>query len=248
LGKVTRCAYLDQFRSGLDEAKSVVDDVGRGRTQINVGGRSIDLRSYLQMFAIEGEQLRKTVAELSGGERARVALAKLLSQEVNLMVLDEPTNDLDVVTLSAVESMLLEFGGTSIVVTHDRHFLDRVATSIWAFEGDRIGVYEGDYSRYRSRQGEATALAVVVPEVRPPAQPDKADRGGLTYGETRELRRLEQEIEDTERQIAELEQRLADPTGLQLEALRELSETFGERQLVLQTLIARWEHLEAKRG
>ena len=134
LGKNTRIAYLDQQRSGLDEQATVYDSVAEGRSHIRLGDNDITVYSYLERFMFKPLAQAQKIATLSGGERARVALAKLLADKSNLVVLDEPTNDLDVATLSALEDTLESFAGSVICVTHDRYFLDRVATSILAFE------------------------------------------------------------------------------------------------------------------
>ncbi|KYF75280.1 ABC transporter, partial [Sorangium cellulosum] len=135
LGKNTSVAYFDQHRSGLDLDKSIFENIAGSHTRVEVGGRSMDVRSYLERFLFDPNKARQPVGSLSGGERARVALAKMLTQSVNVIILDEPTNDLDVMTLAALEEMLIELDGSALVVTHDRWFLNRVATSILAFEG-----------------------------------------------------------------------------------------------------------------
>ncbi|MCL4756171.1 MAG: ATP-binding cassette domain-containing protein, partial [Myxococcales bacterium] len=153
LGQNTKLAYFDQERSGLDLDKSIFDNIGdQGRFELD--GQVLDTRSYLERFLFDSHEQRKRVAALSGGERARVALAKVLRAATNLVLLDEPTNDLDVATLGALEEMLLGFGGAALVVTHDRWFLDRVATSLLVFEGDgRVVRYPGNYETYRRLKG-----------------------------------------------------------------------------------------------
>src|SRR5690606_4873167 len=128
----TRIAYLDQMRGDLDLSATVFDNVVGSRGVVRVGDQEITPRSYLERFLFDSRRQRDKVGTLSGGERARVALAKLLADPANLLLLDEPTNDLDVETFEALEAMLCQFGGTALVVTHDRYFLDRIATSVLA--------------------------------------------------------------------------------------------------------------------
>ena len=166
VGKNTRTAYLDQARAKLDDDKSIFDDVRGegGGTVVNLGIRgmeSMDLRSYLELFLFDGQKQRQKVGSLSGGERARVALAKVLREGANLLMFDEPTNDLDLPTLAALEEMLTGYEGSVLVVTHDRAFLDRVATAILAFEVDpsgsgpaRVVRYAGGYEDYIAQRGD----------------------------------------------------------------------------------------------
>ncbi|HEX6241546.1 MAG TPA: ATP-binding cassette domain-containing protein, partial [Polyangiales bacterium] len=156
LGKNARVAYLDQHRTGLDEDKSILDNVAAGRSHVQVAGRELHAMSYLESFLFRGAEVRKPVKALSGGERTRVALAKLLLRETSLLLLDEPTNDLDLDTLAALEGLLLEHDVTAIVVTHDRWFLDRVATSILWFQDDqRVVRFAGNYSTVRAYRDAA---------------------------------------------------------------------------------------------
>ncbi|NVB41443.1 ABC-F family ATP-binding cassette domain-containing protein [Pseudenhygromyxa sp. WMMC2535] len=135
VGKRTKVAFLRQTRAGLDDQASIFDNVGGGSSVVELGDQSLDLRSYLERFLFSSHDQRRLVGTLSGGERARVALAKTLREGANLVILDEPTNDLDVMTLTALEGSLLEYPGAVLLVTHDRWFLDRVATALLVFEG-----------------------------------------------------------------------------------------------------------------
>lgn len=181
LGKNTSLAYFDQHRSGLDLDASIFENIAGSHTRVEVGGRSLDVRSYLERFLFDPHKARQPVGSLSGGERARVALAKMLTRSANVIILDEPTNDLDVMTLAALEEMLIELDGSAIVVTHDRWFLNRVATSILAFEGDgRVVRYAGNYDAYREQRAHAAQAAAADAEARavkaeargPKAQPE----------------------------------------------------------------------------
>ncbi len=159
VGDTVKLSYVDQSRDSLDAKKSVWEEVSGGQDLIKVGEYVTPSRSYLARFNFRGADQQKTVGELSGGERNRVHLAKLLRSGGNVLLLDEPTNDLDVETLRALEEALLEFPGCAVIISHDRWFLDRVATHILAFEGDsQVVWFEGNYAEYledrRKRLGE----------------------------------------------------------------------------------------------
>ncbi len=156
IGPTVVMAYVDQTRESLDPTKTVYDEISGGFDQIKVGGkRDTSTRAYVSKFAFKGPDQQKLVGSLSGGERNRVQLAKLLRLGANLVILDEPTNDLDVDTLRSLEEALLRFAGCAIVVSHDRWFLDRLATHILAFEGDgKVRWFEGNYQAYMEKRHE----------------------------------------------------------------------------------------------
>ncbi|MCU0689994.1 MAG: ABC-F family ATP-binding cassette domain-containing protein [Polyangiaceae bacterium] len=255
LGKNTRLAYFDQHRTDLQDDETVLQNVAGPRTHVSLGGRDVEIHAYLDRFLFTGVQQRQPVSSLSGGERARVALAKLLSRDANLVLLDEPTNDLDIAMLGALEELLTEdYPGCAMVVTHDRWFLNRVATSILAFEGDgRVVRYAGNYQAYRTqreaqdKQEAQTARRSEGPALRP-VTPMGRSRG-LTYGEQIELDGLMDRIEQAEQQVAELEAQLADPA---LYARRGHEVASIQRQLLeardaAARLTARWEELESRK-
>jgi ATP-binding cassette subfamily F protein uup len=270
LGKNTVPAYFDQHRSNLDESASIFDNVAIDRTRVEVGDETLDMRSYLERFLFDSHKQRQPVSSLSGGERARVALAKMLSQSANLVMLDEPTNDLDVATLGALEQMLTDYDGSAIVVTHDRWFLNRVATSILAFEGDgKVVRYAGNYDGYREQkaaseaqaaEAQAAAASAPAPEPKggggsagagstPEAKPGKAEGKALTYAERRELEGIIDRIDEAEQAVAALEAELSDPSlyakrGHEVPALRERLE---KAKAEAKRLTARWEELESRR-
>jgi len=227
------------------------------QSKIELGGEIIEARSYLERFAFDSHKQRQQVGSLSGGERARVALARLLRQSANLVVLDEPTNDLDTATLGALESMLVDFGVTALVVTHDRWFLDRVATSVLAFEeGGRAVRYPGNYETYRRLKAQQQAERASRP---PPAAPASvvappAPRGnkkkGLSNNEQKELNGLPDAIEQAEQSVADLSQALADPKTYAAGA-KEIARVTAELEKAkadVERLTARWEELELKRA
>jgi sulfate-transporting ATPase len=162
VGDSVRVAYVDQARADLDPGRSVWQEISGGKDLISLGKREINSRAYVSSFNFRGSDQQKRVGDLSGGERNRLHLAKLLRSGGNLLLLDEPTNDLDVDTLRALEDALLDFAGCAVVISHDRWFLDRVATHILAFEGDSQAVwFEGAYDEYednrRARMGDQAA-------------------------------------------------------------------------------------------
>jgi ATP-binding cassette ChvD family protein len=151
LGDTVQVAYVDQTRDALDPDKTVWEEISEGRDEIELGKRRVASRAYVSWFNFKGRDQQKKVGQLSGGERNRVHLAKLLRRGGNLLLLDEPTNDLDVDTLRALEEALLDFAGCAVVISHDRWFLDRIATHILAFEGDsRVVWFEGNYQDYEA--------------------------------------------------------------------------------------------------
>ncbi len=250
LGVNTRAAYLDQSRGGLVDSATVYENVIGDLASVRVGDLTLTPRAYLERFLFDEQSQRSYVSTLSGGERARVALAAMLVQPANLMVLDEPTNDLDIPTLAALESFLLEFGGTTIVVTHDRYFLDRIATSILAFEDDgSLRRFHGSYSSYLAQRGidkEVGQEPVHVQAVGVSKRGARSDK--LSYREKKDLAGLPDQIEAKETQIAEIERLLADPAtyaerrGEVAELTRDLESSKSE----VEAMILRWEELETK--
>jgi ATPase subunit of ABC transporter with duplicated ATPase domains len=151
LGDTVELAWVDQMRDTLEPNKSVWEEISGGADRLQVGGREINSRAYAASFNFRGPDQQKRVGDLSGGERNRLNLAKLLRRGGNLLLLDEPTNDLDVDTLRALEEALLAFPGCAVIISHDRWFLDRVATHMIAFEGDSEVVwFEGNYQDYEA--------------------------------------------------------------------------------------------------
>ena len=149
VGATVQASYVDQSREALDASKTVYEEISGGADVLDFGGREVNARAYCAGFNFRGTDQQKKVGTLSGGERNRLHLAKLLKTGGNLLLLDEPTNDLDVDTLRALEEALLAFAGCAVVISHDRWFLDRIATHILAFEGDsQVVWFEGNYQDY----------------------------------------------------------------------------------------------------
>ncbi len=249
VGANTRIGYLDQARSGLSDSDTVLEAAVGDATELVLGEERISVGNYLERFLFDRTKQRLRVSELSGGERARVCLARLLSGRCNLLLLDEPTNDLDVDTLASLEAMLVDFGGSVLVVSHDRWLLDRVATSILAFEGDgRADYHVGNYSDYaevRVRPTRVKGRSESAPGVRATGD---AKAKKLSHSEQRELEGMLDAIAAVEKQAAALQARLADPVTYQGEkgaalAIRsELAVTEAE----VARLTARWELLESR--
>lgn len=252
LGKNATISYFDQQRSGLDDEKSIYDNVVT-ETRMVVGGEEMDARSYLERFLFDPRQQRKPVAGLSGGERARVALAKMLARKSSLVLFDEPTNDLDLDTLSALEEMLVGFPGTAIIVTHDRYFLDRVATSILSFEGDgKVQRYAGAYQAFEAEKKLKDEREAAAREQKREAPKGAREaRRGLSKDEERELAGILDRIEAAEAEVSRIDGALAEPD---LYVTRDdprvpkLKAELAEARAEAERLTARWEALEAKKA
>jgi len=250
LGTNLEVSYFDQLREKLDEEKSVADNVGEGKTYIRLNGKDRHVVGYLRGFLFDAERALTPVKALSGGERNRVILAKLFTRPANLLVLDEPTNDLDMETLDVLEERLAEFSGTLIVVSHDRRFLDNVVSSTIVFEdGGRVREYVGGYSDW-VRQGHQLA-EVENPETESTAPASSAAAPArslpkkLGYREQQELDGLPDRIDELERSIAELEKTLSDPdlyAGDPGEVQAAASD-LKDRQDALDSAIERWSEL-----
>ena len=256
-GANTKIGYLDQARTELDGNDTVLEAAVGRSTEIAIGEETLSAGAYLERFLFDRKQQRVKVAQLSGGERARVCLARLLSQKCNLLLLDEPTNDLDVMTLSALESMLLDFGGSLLLVSHDRWLLDRVTTGILAFSGEGSADYfVGGFADYRERRAREERVAPARPETpkradsvteAPTPVESKPRARKLTHAERRELDGMMEAIEAAEEGVAEVQARLADPEtyqgdGADVATLREQLEAAEAEAL---KLTERWEELEA---
>ena len=149
MGETVTLAYVDQSRDVLSPEKNIWETISEGKETISLGNREVNSRAYVSRFNFSGSDQQKKVGLLSGGERNRVHLARILKEGANVLLLDEPTNDLDVNTMRALEEALENFAGCAVVISHDRWFLDRIATHIMAFEGDsRVLWFEGNYSDY----------------------------------------------------------------------------------------------------
>jgi len=263
LGVNLQMAVFDQNRSALDLGKSLWETLTgdqvlgvRGNSdQVMVRGRPRHVIAYLKDFLFDERQARGPVSALSGGERARLLLARIMARQSNLLVLDEPTNDLDVETLDLLQELIADFDGTVLVISHDRDFLDRVATTTIAMEGDgRAVIYGGGWSDYRAQRGEVAAR----PEPKKPARKAAANSGPkrseraparLSYAQQKRLDDLPAEIDRLGAEIARLEGFLAGPEIFDREPakFRKASEGLAERQHRLAAAEEEWLELEGLR-
>jgi ATP-binding cassette subfamily F protein uup len=245
VGQNTRPAYLEQSRADLVDTNFVIDEVSDGYDHVELPPplNKTHVRTFLRMMGFPDTVVDSKVGQLSGGERNRVQLAKLLRRGGNLLVLDEPTNDLDLVTLGALEDALIAFPGCALIVSHDRWFLDRVATGILAFEGDgQVTLYEGSYSFYverRPKKATAQAERAAKQDTRVKQVAPKK----MTFKEKAELAGIEEAIAAAEARVASLETTLADP-AVYRDARELVAELDGARAEV-ERLFARWTELDA---
>ncbi len=253
LGTNLQVAYFDQLRGQLDEERSVQDNVGGGSDKVEVGGRSKHIIGYLQDFLFTPERARAPVKALSGGERNRLLLAKLFTKPANVLVLDEPTNDLDVETLELLEELLVDYNGTLLLVSHDREFLDNAVTSCLVFEGQgRVAEYVGGYSDWEASRKRQQAQKPPEPPTKTKVVEEKTKTKSvkLSYKDQRELDALPQRIEDLEGQLEVLQQRLGDPQLYrnQADQVASLQQASNQVQTELEQAYERWESLEALKG
>jgi ABC transport system ATP-binding/permease protein len=252
LGTKLTVAYFDQFRAALDEEATLADTISPGSDTLEIDGAKKHVIGYLGDFLFPPERARAPVKSLSGGERNRLLLARLFSRPANVLVLDEPTNDLDIETLELLEALLQDYAGTLFLVSHDRAFLDNVVTQTIAFEGDgRWKEYAGGYSDWqRARSSPAPDTAAQKPrtrETRRAPAPGRR-RAKLSFQEARELEELPALLQALEREQSALAARLADPATYRERSAdaAALSARHGALEAELTRLLARWEELEAK--
>ncbi len=247
LGTNIELAYFDQLREQLDPEKTVQENVGEGATKITVNGHAKHVLGYLQDFLFTPERARMQVKFLSGGERHRILLAKLFAKPANLIVLDEPTNDLDTETLELLEERLLAFEGTVIVVSHDRAFLNNVVTSTIAIENGRFKEYDGGYDDWLRQSSQATQpdQAVKPSASKPTASTKTARHRKLTYKEKQEFEKLPLAIENLESDISAIHSTMSAPDFYKSSA-EEIKATSDRLKLLekeLETAMLRWEEL-----
>jgi ATP-binding cassette subfamily F protein uup len=248
-------AYYDQFRAQLDEEATVLDTIGQGSDYVELGGERKHVMSYLADFLFPPQRVRSPVKSLSGGERNRLLLARLFTKSANLLVLDEPTNDLDIETLELLEDLLQDYAGTVLLVSHDRAFLDNVVTQVIAWDGDANWVENpGGYEEWarvlRARQTKrsGTATPPTKDATKREAAP-KVQRGTkLSFKEAKELEGLPGRISALEREQAELERQLADPALYRTdpEAVRTAKMRHDGIEQDLMRALERWTELEAR--
>ncbi|WP_179993543.1 ribosomal protection-like ABC-F family protein [Acinetobacter sp. YH1901136] len=252
-GTQLEIAYFDQLRNVLDLEKSVKDNVSEGSDFVDVNGQRRHIYSYLQDFLFSPERARTPVKALSGGERNRILLAKLLLKPSNLIVMDEPTNDLDMVTLELLEEMLSDYKGTLLLISHDRAFMDNVVTSTWVFDGKgNIDEYIGGYQDYLQQRPDQTVVdqksdvKKAVAKAEAAAAAPTAKKVKLSYKDQRALEQLPGEIEALEHEQTELAEKLADGSWFVTDAnaATKASQRLAEIDEELLEKLERWDELE----
>ena len=262
LGSKLEVAYFDQLREHLDMDKNLIDNVSGGSDYIEINGQNKHVISYLGDFLFAPDRIRTPAKALSGGEQNRAILAKVFSRPANILVLDEPTNDLDIETLELLEDILLKFDGTVLLVSHDRQFMDNVVTSLMVFEGDgKIGEYVGGYSDWARRGGklfsfedsEKSSGGSSTKKLEEKPEPKKAQKKKLSYKEQRELEALPGQIEALEISQAELEKHMSQPEFYDNQddggkSVEKKLKQVADLQSQLEKTYERWEDLEKLRN
>ncbi|TOZ84604.1 ABC transporter ATP-binding protein [Vibrio parahaemolyticus] len=256
-GTKLEVAYFDQYREILDPEKTVIDNLADGKQEVMVGGRQRHALSYLQDFLFAPKRARTPVKALSGGEKNRLLLARILLKPNNLLILDEPTNDLDIETLELLEEMLANYQGTLLLVSHDREFVDNTVTTSWIFEGDGvIEEFVGGYHDAKQQRDQALAVRFstekpakkekVVEETPKTTQP-KNNSKKLSYKLQRELEALPAKLEQLESDIETLQEQVNDPEffAKPVEQTQPVLEQLAAVEQELEIAFERWEELEA---
>ena len=259
LGTKLEVAYSDQLREHLDPEKNLIDNVCGGQDFIEIGGRRRHAISYLGDFLFSPDRVRMPVKALSGGEQNRAVLARLFSKSANLLVLDEPTNDLDIETLELLEEILLDFEGTVLLVSHDRAFMDNVITSLIVLDGQgNVNEYVGGFSDWVARGGSLSEASALGSQAETPtkgsstpvkSQPAVKKAKKLSYKDQRELSGLPEKIEKLEIRQTELAAQMSEPGFYQSdkETIQQVSLELADVQALLETAFSRWDELEDAR-
>lgn len=246
-GTSLEVAYFDQLRRQLQEDKTVMYNVADGADHVTINGKSKHVASYLSDFLFSSERFNQPVSVLSGGEQNRLLLAKILAKPVNLLVMDEPTNDLDIETLELLEDLLVSYKGTLIIISHDRAFINEVVTSVLVYEGngafnEYVGGYE-DYKQIKKQQKETASKKPAPVEAKTPNSSQK-----LNFNEQRELSQLPKTIETLEASIATRHQQMAEPDFYQQDSAKitAFNQQLAQDEQELARLYERWDELESK--
>ncbi|HDV5726931.1 TPA: ATP-binding cassette domain-containing protein [Legionella pneumophila] len=247
LGTGLQVAYFDQLRRHLLEDQTVMFNVGEGADYVTINGKQKHVASYLKEFLFSSDRFNQPVSSLSGGERNRLLLAKLFAKPVNLLVMDEPTNDLDIETLELLEAVLADYPGTLILISHDRAFINQVVTSVLVYEGNgKFNEFVGGYDDYKKHQLTRSEQQTKSP-VSKRSSPEKAKN--LSFNEQRELSKLPQQIEAVEKKIEALHSQMASPEFYQQDAkiISEVTQLLAKEEALLNQYFTRWEELEEKK-
>jgi len=249
LGTKIEVAYFDQLRSQLDEEVSVVDNVGQGKDYVTINGVDKHVMGYLQDFLFTPERARTPIKSLSGGERNRLLLAKLFTEPANLLVMDEPTNDLDAETLDLLEDLLMNYKGTLLLVSHDRSFLNNVATSTIVFDDDgEVREYVGGYDDWLHQRSQDKQVQTSTKGKVKPVTKKVNKKSSLTYQEQLDLDTLPKEIEQLELKQAELHKKISEAEFYQqtTEKQAKIQDKLAQFTIDLETAYKRWDALEEK--
>ncbi|WP_312948900.1 ABC transporter ATP-binding protein [Superficieibacter sp.] len=253
VGTKLEVAYFDQHRAELDPDKTVMDNLAEGKQEVMVNGKPRHVLGYLQDFLFHPKRAMTPVRALSGGERNRLLLARLFLKPSNLLILDEPTNDLDVETLELLEELIDGYQGTVLLVSHDRQFVDNTVTECWIFEGDgKIGCYIGGYHDARGQQAQSLTQKTVAPgktaeSAAPKAENAKRNAGKLSYNLQRELEQLPQKLEALEANLESLQAQVADAAFFSQphDHTQKVLADMTAAEQALEEAFERWEYLEA---
>ncbi|WP_413528458.1 ABC transporter ATP-binding protein [Rahnella inusitata] len=255
-GTKLEVAYFDQHRAELDPERTVMDNLAEGKQEVMVNGRSRHVLGYLQDFLFHPKRAMTPVKALSGGERNRLLLAKLFLRPSNLLILDEPTNDLDVETLELLEEMIDSYQGTVMLVSHDREFVDNSATECWIYEGNGVinsyvgGYFDAQQQRRNQKPIRQIAPTENKPSAQPKAEPAKRTANKLSYNQQRELEQLPLQISTLEEKIEALQQQMSDANFFTLphEETQQVLAAFAAAEQELEQAFERWEALEAQKN
>jgi ATP-binding cassette subfamily F protein uup len=245
-GTSLNVAYFDQLRRQLNEEETVLFNVGDGSDYVTINGKQKHVASYLKEFLFAPERFNQSVSSLSGGERNRLLLAKLFAKPVNLLVMDEPTNDLDIETLELLEQMLIDYNGTLILISHDRAFINQVVTSVLVYEKTgRFNEYVGGYDDYLVYQKQQPCVQKLTNSTKREVESSK-----LSYNEQRELAELPKKIDTLEKRINGVQLKMAEPEFYQQNALEiaQINQQLAADEEALTALYERWEYLEERRS
>ena len=255
-GSKLAVAYFDQHRAELDPERTVMDNLAEGKQEVMVNGRARHVLGYLQDFLFHPKRAMTPVKALSGGERNRLLLAKLFLRPSNLLILDEPTNDLDVETLELLEEMIDSYQGTVMLVSHDREFVDNSATECWIYEGNGVinsyvgGYHDAQHQRRNQKPIRQAAVTENKPAAQPKAEPAKRTANKLSYNQQRELEQLPAQISTLEEKIEALQQQMSDANFFTLphEETQQVITALAAAEQELEQAFERWEALEAQKN
>ena len=248
-GTSLQIAYFDQMRQTLDPKMKPCDFISEGSDHVTVNGQKQHVMTYMQGFLFTPEQARGEIAMLSGGEKNRLMLAKLFTQPANVLVLDEPTNDLDMETMDILENTLVDFPGTILLVSHDRTFLNNIVTGVFGFEGDGeivelVGGYD-EWDRYRNQKAAASPAAQAKPKISAPKKREK-----FTNKERWELEAIPEKMAALEKEQEEITAKMQDPDFIRANPgeIKALEERMHSIQKEEETIFERWEFLEQRKA